>query len=150
MRNLLTRRITRRITDAVRSVVTPAALVRDQEQQDQVPATTTAPEPTDLYTEDELPAIEDIEAAAFGFDLASDSARSADRAKRKHRKLLDKLPAGIYGTWLISRTPSNRQVADLEAIRATYARLALGPVPMRTASPSLKATRAAVLAEVTA
>jgi hypothetical protein len=146
--NLRIIRTARRITDAVRSVTNPAALVLDQEQQDQVPAV--AAEPDGLYTEADMPELADIERACFGFDLAADSARSADRAKRKHRRLLDRLPAGLYNGWLVSRTPSNRQVADLEAIRATYARLGLGPVPMRTAAPSLRVTRAEVLAEVTA
>lgn len=142
------RRLIRAVTDAVRSVVAPAALVLDQAQQDQTP--TTVADPTDLYTADDMPALADIQAAALGFDLAADAARSADRAKRKHRAILSKLPAGLYGTWLISRTPSNRQVADLDAIRATYARHNLGPIPMRQAAPSLRVTRAEVPAEVTA
>lgn len=146
------RRIATTTRDAVRSVITPAALVvarqAQQDQEQQQPAT--APDPADVYTDADMPEIVDIERAALGYDLAADSARSADRAKRKHRKLLDRLPSGLYGGWLVSRTPSNRQVADLEAIRATYARLGLGPVPMRQASPSLKVTRAEVLAEVAA
>jgi hypothetical protein len=33
--------------------------------------------------------------------------------------------------------------ADLDEIRATYARLGLGPVPMRRCAPSLRITEAA-------
>jgi hypothetical protein len=126
------------VADAVRSVVAPATLVEHTE----APAIVEAPDPAGLYEADEIPAVEDIERAALGYDLAADSARSADRAKRKHKKLLDRLPSGLYGGWLISRTPSNRQVADLDQIRATYEGLGLGPIPMRQASPSLKVTRA--------
>jgi hypothetical protein len=146
VRNLRIIRTARRITDAVRCVVAPAALVRDQAQQ----APAVADDPADLYGPDDMPELADIEAAALGFDLAADAARSADRAKRKYRKVLDRLPAGLYGQWLVSRTPSNRQVADLDAIRATYKRLGLGPVPMRQAAPSLRVTRAEVPAEVAA
>lgn len=140
------RRIATTTRDAVRSVVTPAALV--VAQQDETP--TTAPDPTDLYTADDMPAVEDIERAALGYDLASDSARSADRAKRKHKKILDRLPAGLYGSWLVSRTPSSRQVADLAEITRIFKAHGLGPVPMKTCAASLKVTRAEVPAEVIA
>jgi hypothetical protein len=131
------------ITDAVRSVVAPAALVQEQ-------ADVTAPDPTDVYTADDMPAVEDIESAAAIYAQAADLARVADRAKRKSRKLLDRLPAGLYGSWLVSGTPSSRQTPDLESIRATYKRLGLGEVPMRTCAPSVKVERveAPVLAEV--
>ncbi len=143
------RSITRTITRAVRATITPAALVlRDQEQQELVPAT--AADPDDVYAEADMPALADIERAALGYDLAADSARSADRAKRKHRKVLDRLPAGLYGGWLVSRAPSSRLVVDLEAVAATYKRLGIGPVPMKPCAPSLKVVRAEVLAEVTA
>ena len=150
MLNLLTsrrsiRRLAGTVADAVRSVVAPSALVVAQQQPVAAPA---APEPTGLFTEAELPPVEQIEAAAFGFDLACDSARSADRAKRKHRKLSDKLPSGTYGQWLIRRVPSSRQTPDLVAIRATYARLGLGDVPMRDTAPSLRVERVAQPAAV--
>lgn len=99
---------------------------------------TIAPDPTDVYTDDEMPETADIERAALGYDLATDNARAADRAKRKHRKLLDRLPAGQYGAWLVERVTSPRETPDLDAIRATYKRLGLGPVPMRKCAPTLK------------
>jgi hypothetical protein len=78
----------------------------------------TQPEPADEFTPDELPAVELIEAAAREFDRAADQARRADRGKRAACKILDRLPAGTYGSWLVERVPSARQTADLDAIRA--------------------------------
>lgn len=122
------------VSAAVRSVVAPATLVEQLATEAPAPAA----DPADVYTEAEMPAVEDIERAAFAFDLASDSARAADRAKRKHRRLLDKVPAGRYGQWLIRRVESSRVTPDLVAIRATYERLGLGEVPMRKVAPSLR------------
>jgi len=124
------------VSDAVRSVVAPAALVRSV-QPDLVP------DPEDVFTADEMPAVEEIETAAAAYTTACDEARSADRGKRKQRKLLDRLPAGVYGRFTVERTPSSRTTVDLDSVRATYARLGLGPVPMRTCSPSLRVTEAA-------
>ncbi|WP_333768160.1 hypothetical protein [Streptomyces sp. IBSBF 2435] len=128
------RRMLSRLSDAFRSVVAPAALVVDQAP--------VVPDPADAYTPDELPDLADIEAAAAELARAADQARRADRGKRAARKILDRLPAGLYGQWLVSRTPSSRQTADLDAIRATYKRLGLGPVPMKQSAPSLKVERA--------
>lgn len=131
------RRLGRTVADAVRSVVTPASLMGEQT------ATVEAPDPTDVYGVDEMPAVETIEAAAAEFERAADQARRADRGKRAARKVLDKLPAGIYGTWRVWRTPSSRQTPDLAAITATYKALGLGPVPMKPCAPSLKVERVA-------
>mgnify|MGYP001595777423 CR=1 FL=1 len=145
------RRIVTTTRDAVRSVVAPASLVLDQTTTDTVVETATVvPDPAGMYEADELPELADIERAALSFSLAADNARRADRSKRAARRILDKLPAGLYGTWLVSRTPSSRQVVDLEAVTATYKKLGLGPVPMKPCAPSLKVTRAAVPAEVAA
>jgi hypothetical protein len=128
------RRAARVLTDAVRSVVAPAALVRS--------ADTAVPDPADTFAPDEMPAPEAIEAAAADFAAAGDQARAADRTKRKARKLLDRLPAGRYGRFTVERVESARQTPDLEAIRATYTRLGLGDVPMRACAPSLRITAA--------
>lgn len=141
-RSTAPRRLLGAISDAVRSVVAPAGLVREQ-------APTTAPDPSDAYTADELPPVAVIEAAAAELDRSADQARRADRGKRAAKKILDRLPAGLYGSWLVSRTPSSRQTADLDAIRATYAALGLGPVPMKDSAPSLKVTRVEVPVAVT-
>lgn len=124
------------VSAAVRSVVNPAGLVADQAEPVE------ALEPAGLFTEDELPPVKDIARAALSFDLAADNARRADRAKRAARKMLDRLPAGTYGNWVIERVASSRQTADLDAIRATYKRLGLGAIPMKDAAPSLKVRRA--------
>jgi hypothetical protein len=147
--NLLTsrrsaRRLLGTVADAVRSVVAPSALVVAQQ-----PATAEAPEPAGLFTEDELPPVEDIERAALGYDMAADNARSADRAKRKYRKLLDRLPAdGIYGAWRVYRKPSARQTVDLDAVRRIFEQHGLGEVPMRDTAPSLRVERVAQPAEL--
>lgn len=126
-----------RLSDAVRSVVAPDTLV-------EAPAVAVAADLADVYTPDELPAVEDIEAAAASFAKAADLARAGDRGKRAARKLLDRLPAGRYGAWLVSRTVSSRQTADLEEIRRIFRANGLGPVPMKASAPSLKVERVAV------
>lgn len=125
------------VSQAVRSVIAPASLVE---------AVTVAADPAGLYGPDELPAVEDIEAAAADFAKAADLARAGDRGKRAARKLLDRLPAGRYGAWLVSRTVSSRQTADLEEIRRIFKANGLGPVPMKSSAPSLKVERLAVAA----
>lgn len=122
------------VTTAVRSVIDPAALVADQA----APATTEAPDPAGLYTADEMPSVTDIERAALSLDLAADQARRADRSKRAAKKVLDRLPAGTYGTWRIFRTPSSRQTPDLAEITRIFKANGLGPVPMKPCAPSLK------------
>lgn len=147
MLNLLTSPSTRRtlrgvlgtITDAVRSVIAPATLVEHTD------APAPAADPADVYTADEMPELATIERAALSLDLANDNARRADRAKRAARKVLDRLPAGRYGNWIVERATSNRQTADLDAIRATYKKLGLGPVPMKSNAPSLKVRRAEII-----
>ncbi|MFD9099325.1 hypothetical protein [Streptomyces collinus] len=99
--------------------------------------------PSGLFTADEMPPAADIEAAATNFHRAADQARAADRAKRAARKLLDRLPAGRYGAWEVERVASNRQTADLDAIRRIFREHGLGEVPMKVSAPSLKVTRAA-------
>lgn len=138
-------RIFSRVSDAVRSAVAPASLFVEASAEP-----VTAPDPTDVYAPDDMPALADIEAAAVEFERSADQARRADRGKRAARKILDRLPTGVYGSWLVSRTPSSRQTADLDAIRATYKALGLGPVPMKPSAPSLRVERVAAPAEVSA
>jgi hypothetical protein len=110
-------------------------------------ATASAPvadEPADLYSLADMPELDVIEGAAKEFNRAADQARRADRGKRAARKILDRLPAGLYGAWSVERIPSGRQTADLDEIRAMYKRLGLGPVPMKTSAPTLKVKRVQV------
>lgn len=127
------------LADAVRSVVNPAALVADQAA---AVEPVEAPDPADLYTEADMPPVADIEAAAAKYAAAADQARAADRVKRAAKKTIGRVPAGLYGGWLISRKASSRMTVDLEAVRATYARLGLGELPMKSSAPSLVVTRA--------
>jgi hypothetical protein len=129
------------LADAARSIINPAALVADKAE---APTAVDAPEPAGLYTADELPELADIELAADAYDTAADQARAADRAKRKSRKLLDRLPAGTYGAWIVRRVTSNRQTVDLDKVRAIFEQHGLGDVPMRDNAPSLRVERAAV------
>ncbi|MEV7442002.1 hypothetical protein AB0O22_12720 [Streptomyces sp. NPDC091204] len=131
-------RMFRTVADAVRSVVAPAALVRST-----APAVVADPEGT--YTADEMPEVEVIEAAAAEYVKAGDARRAADRLKRKSSKVLDRLPAGLHGRWLVERVESSRTTVDLEQVRATYKRLGLGEVPMRQCSPSLRLTDTALV-----
>lgn len=142
MLNLLTSPSARRtirglagtLTNAVRSVVNPSALVTAHTE----PAIVEAPDPAGLYSADEIPAVETIEAAAREYDRAADQARRADRTKRASKKILDKLPAGVYGRFRIFRTPSSRQTPDLAEITRIFKANGLGPVPMKPCAPSLK------------
>jgi hypothetical protein len=120
--------------DAVRSVINPAALVADQAE----PTVAEAPDPAGLYEPDEIPAVETIEAAAREYDRAADQARRADRTKRASKKILDRLPSGVYGRFRIFRTPSSRQTPDLAEITRIFKANNLGPVPMKPCAPSLK------------
>ncbi|MFE2768777.1 hypothetical protein ACFXGD_21510 [Streptomyces albidoflavus] len=128
--------------DAVRSVVAPGALVQEQQPE-------TATDPADVFGPDEMPTPEEIERAVADYAAACEETRAAERAKRRAKKLAGRLPAGRYGRWQVARVPSSRQTPDLEAIRATYARLGLGDVPMRPCAPSLRVTEAEANAEGT-
>ncbi len=119
---------------AVRSIA-PTDTPADQ------PAPAEAPDPTDVYTDDDMPDASAIEAAAAEYERATDQARRADRGKRAAKKVLDKLPADIYGAWRVFRTPSSRQTPDLAEITRIFKAHNLGPVPMKPCAPSLKVER---------
>jgi hypothetical protein len=126
------------VGNLIESAATAVRSLAPAEQASAEVVETTAPDPADVLAEDELPAVEDIEAAAKEYERAADQARRADRGKRAAKKVLDKLPAGLYGRYKIWRTPSSRQTPDLAAITAKYKELGLGPVPMKACAPSLK------------
>ena len=144
-----TRRLLTAARDAVRSVVAPAALVTAQAAQAPTEPVTT-PDPDGLYTADDMPDVEIIEAAAREYERATIEARRADRGKRAARKVLDRLPVGLYSGWLVSRKDSTRKVADLEEITRIFKAHGLGPVPMRHCAPSLVVARAEVPVAVAA
>lgn len=127
------RSIARTASRAVRSVIAPASLFE--------PASSAVVEPAGLLAVDELPPVEDIAAAASAYMQAAEQARAADRGKRAARKLLDRLPAGMYGGWSVVREPSGRQTVDLDEVRRLFKQHGLGPVPMKSAAPTLKVAR---------
>ncbi|WP_322753312.1 hypothetical protein [Frankia sp. Cas3] len=145
-------RLTLAAATAVLAHLDPTPPVRPLPRRDTptVPAAVDVPrlvaDPATVFSADELDAIdpETIAHAADEFDQAGDQARAADRTKRRARKFLDRLPAGVYGAWLVERVESPRLVADLELIRATYAAAGLGDVPMRPCAPSLRVQRVEV------
>jgi hypothetical protein len=96
------------------------------------PETATAPE-TDVFAA----------AAALGaWFEANEASKVCDRDKRRARKLIDTLAAGVYGGWVLRWKPSVRMTPDLEAIAETYRRLGLGEVPMRQCADSLGVEKA--------
>lgn len=117
--------------NAVRSIVNPAALVEAQQPE-------IAPDPAGLYEADEMPDTDVVEAAAREYERAADQARRADRGKRAAKKVLDRLPSGVYGGWKVFRTPSSRQTPDLAEITRIFKANGLGPVPMKACAASLK------------
>jgi hypothetical protein len=139
MRKFAMPRRAREVARAIRSVIAPATLFTNSAP---------AAEPVGLYTADEMPAVEDIAVAARNYEIAAEQARRADRGKRSARKLLDRLPAGQYGGWLVERIPSGRSTVDLNEVRRIFKANGLGDVPMKTAAPSLKVTRLTVPAPV--
>ena len=146
MQLLMSPRAGRTIRGLIGTLIETAAdAVRSLAPTETSAETVEAPDPTDVYGVDEMPAVEAIEAAAAEFERAADQARRADRAKRASKKILDRLPAGLYGAWRIFRTPASRQTPDLAAITATYKRLGLGPVPMKACAASLKVERVEVV-----
>ncbi|SMF64680.1 hypothetical protein [Streptomyces sp. Amel2xC10] len=147
MLNLLTSpRTARTVRGLIGSLVESAAdAIRAIAPATEQAGKTLAADPADVFGLDEMPETRDVEAAAVEYERAADQARRADRGKRAARKILDRLPAGRYGNWIVERVTSSRQTADLDAIRATYKRLGLGPVPMKSNAPSLKVRRAEVI-----
>ncbi|OHV21190.1 hypothetical protein BBK14_07880 [Parafrankia soli] len=106
------------------------------------PAVEVIPAGPALLAAADMPPVETIEAAAAEYDEAAEQARTAERGKRRARKLLDHIPAGTYGRALVERVESARTTPDLDAIRAAYARAGLGEVPMKPIAPTLRVTMA--------
>lgn len=105
-----------------------------------------APDPADVFNPDELPSDEEIAAAAKEYAAACEAARAADRTRRAAKKLVGRLPGGLYlGRWLIERVESTRQTVDVDAVRALFKAHGLGPVPMKPVAPSLRITDVAAV-----
>lgn len=99
--------------------------------------------PADVSDLTEIEVDEVAVAAALGaFFEASERAKSADRDKRKHRKVFEGLPGRIYGAWRLAWKPATRKVPDLDAITAIFEDNGLGEVPMKLVSDSVEVTKA--------
>jgi hypothetical protein len=94
-----------------------------------------------FFTEADMPPAEDIAEAARLYWRAADEARAAERAKRRARKILDKLRSGTYSGWQVERVESSRSTVDLDAVRKIFREHGLGPVPMKASAPSLRISR---------
>ncbi|WP_329103265.1 hypothetical protein [Streptomyces sp. NBC_01439] len=134
----LARIATAAVTGTVAGVVsgTVTALTGGTDDRDRL-----APDPADVFNPDEVPTDEEISASCASYAKSADQARAAERNKRAAKKLIGRLPAGLYGgRWLVERVVSTRQSPDIDSIRATYKRLGLGPVPMKEVAASLRVT----------
>jgi hypothetical protein len=140
-------RITRRLVN--RAVARVTATVAEFRAPAPVEPVADPADESNFYTPEALPAVEDIDAAASLYFRMADQARTADRGKRKAKKILDRLPAGRHGSWDISREPSGRETVDLDAVRKLFKQHGLGPVPMKQSAPSLKVHKAETSTVVT-
>ncbi|MBL7487338.1 hypothetical protein I6A60_00390 [Frankia sp. AgB1.9] len=112
---------------------TPAAAPKPVETVEVAPVGPAKP-----YSPAEMPSVALVEAAAIAFDLAGEQARSADRTKRKSRKILDRMPAGVFGRAVVTWEESARETPDLVKIAAILAEHGIDEIPMRKVAPSLK------------
>jgi len=103
-----------------------------------------AEDTTELFTPGDMPPLDDIMTAASAYFRAADQARTADRAKRAAKKILDRLPVGRYGAWEVSREASGRETANLDEIRKIFKAHNLGPVPMKPNAASIKVRKVTV------
>lgn len=90
-------------------------------------------------------AIEDLFAASEALGAyfeANEDVKELERTKRRAKKLIKTLKAGVYGGWRLNWKPTARETPDLEQIRATYKRLGLGDVPMIPCADSIEVTKA--------
>lgn len=88
-----------------------------------------------------LPSLTVIVTTLAAYYAASEAGRLADRGKRAGRKLINLLPDGVYGPWLVTREDSGRETLDGDEIARIFAANDLGAVPTRAAAPSLKVVR---------
>lgn len=89
---------------------------------------------------DDLPTVEEIEAAAERHEEGRTQYNEGARIKRASRRVLDRVPTGLYGPWSVSWVQSARREWDRDAIEAVFRELGR-EVPTRTASPQLKLTQ---------
>ncbi|MCK9895220.1 hypothetical protein [Frankia sp. AgB32] len=95
---------------------------------------------TPLFAEAEMPAVAEIEATGDVHQAGAEARRAGNRSVDRAKKLLERLPDGVYGRVTIAREESSRMVVDLDAVAATYRQHGLGEVPMRRCAPTLRVT----------
>ncbi|MFC9342886.1 hypothetical protein ACFT0G_06175 [Streptomyces sp. NPDC057020] len=91
-------------------------------------------------TGDDIPAVDQIEAAAERHEEAREQYNDASRTKRAARRVLDRVPTGIYGPWAVSWVQPTRRDWDRDAIADFYQRHG-EEIPTKLAAPMLKLTR---------
>lgn len=86
----------------------------------------------------EVRQIDEVEDAGLMYMDYAELARVAERGKSRAKRHLKAFDPGTYGGIRLVMARVNREYPDTDAIRATYAKLGLGPVPMKAAEPSLR------------
>lgn len=82
--------------------------------------------------------IDQVETAGLMYLEYAELGRYADRGKSRAKRQLKGYPAGNYGEVQIKFERVNREYPDMDLIAETYAKHGLGPVPMKSAEPSLR------------
>lgn len=97
-----------------------------------------------VVQDSEVEAPVDMEAAASAlgaFFEANEEVKELERTKRRAKKLIATLKAGVYGTWKLSWKPSARETPDLEAIARIFRENGLGDVPMKQCSDTMEVSK---------
>lgn len=89
---------------------------------------------------DDVPTVDEIVNAAEKHEGGREEYNEGARIKRAARKILDRVPSGVYGTWAVSWVQSSRREWDRDAIAAFYAKHG-EEIPTKAASPQIKLTR---------
>lgn len=92
---------------------------------------------------DDVPTVEEIANAAERHETGRETYNEGARIKRAARRILDRVPSGVYGAWSVTWVQSSRREWDREAIAAFYAQHG-EEIPTRPAPPQLKLTRVVV------
>lgn len=82
--------------------------------------------------------IDHVETAGLMYLEYADLAKIADRGKNRAKRQLKGYPPGEYGDVQIKFERVNREYPDMDLIAEIFAVHGLGPIPMKSAEPSLR------------